>query len=226
MAGMSPDAETLLQEAIRLHQVADYKKGINQAEKARKQFQKDGRIERAAEALRVMGDCTLNARDIKNAEKIYKDLMREGISLGNLWFQSAAHWGLGQVSLHRMDYSSAADNFQKGLDKARRPKDKWYTAWNAFGLANTLRSLARIEEATARYRQALALFQELNQPSITVWVERALSEIGGDLQTAEGSTEIRVWLCPLCGSKFNQQQAIALKSRKMVTCEYCGTSVG
>lgn len=219
---MSPSPEEHLQEAVRLHQASDFKKGIKESEKARKKFQKEGRTDRAIEALRVMGDCTLNARDLKNAQKIYEDLLNEGANISNLWFQAAANWGLGQVSLHKMDYATALGYFESGLEEARSIADNWYTAWNAFGSGNALRGCARLEEAKKFYQEALQAFRTLNQSAIVTWVERALAEIGAEVP----KEEIRLWLCPMCGSKLNQNQASTLRNGKMATCEYCGTTIG
>ncbi|TFG31433.1 tetratricopeptide repeat protein [Candidatus Thorarchaeota archaeon] len=223
---MSPSPEIHLQEAIRLHQISDFKKGLKEAEKARKQFQKEGRIERAVEALRVMGDCTLNTHDLKKAEKIYLELLEQGVKLSSNWFQAAAYWGLGQVASHRMDYPSAIQQFQKGLDSANSITDKWYIAWNAFGLGNALRGLSRVEEAQSAYQVALRTFRDLNQVSFVTWVEKALNQIGSEAPRIGSQDEIRIWLCPLCGSKFNPDQANALRNGKMATCQYCGTTAG
>jgi tetratricopeptide (TPR) repeat protein len=223
---MSPTSEEHLQEAVRFHQSSDFKKGIKEAESARKKFQKEGRSDRAAEALRVLADCTLNARDLKNAEKLYRELFNEGLRLSNFWFQSAAWWGLGQVSLFTMNYLTAQQSFQKGLDFAKKVADAWYTAWNAFGLGTALRGLARLDEAKRSYKEALTTFRGMGQATPATWVERALSEIGADIPADESMGEIRLWLCPMCGSKFNPQQASALRSGKMATCDYCGTTVG
>ncbi len=223
---MSPSSEEHLQNAVRLHQASDFKKGFKEAEKARKKFQKEGRADRAIEALRVMGDCTLNARDLRMAQKIYENLLNDGVSISNQWFQAAANWGLGQVSLHKMDYAAALQYFQTGLEQARSIADNWYTAWNAFGLANALRGHARLEEAKKFYQEALRVFQTLNQSAIITWVERALKEIGDEATEENTTDEIRLWLCPLCGSKLNQNQASALRDGKMATCDYCGTTIG
>lgn len=223
---MSPSAEEHLQEAIRLHQVSDFKKGLKEAEKAREKFQKDGRIDRAVESLRVMGDCTLNVHDLKKAETIYLDLSKEGQKLSNKWFQSAASWGLGQIALHRMDYHFAIQQFQRGLDLAKSISDKWYTAWNAFGLGNALRGISRANEAKEAYHHALGAFRDLNKTTFITWAEKALAQIGAEVPTTGAVGDIRIWLCPLCGSKFNTDQAIALKNGKMTTCQYCGTTAG
>ena len=59
------------------------------------------------------------------------------------------------------------------------------------------------------------------------WAEKALQEIGGETEVETGAAdEIRIWLCPMCGSKFKQEQVSVLKSRKTTTCEYCGTTDG
>ncbi|MBE0525635.1 MAG: tetratricopeptide repeat protein [Candidatus Thorarchaeota archaeon] len=223
---MSPSAEEHLQEAVSCHQASDFKKGIKEAEKARKNFQKDGRTDRAIEALRVMGDCTLNARELKNAQKIYENLLQEGASISNLWFQAAANWGLGQVALHKMDYSSAFQHFQRGLEQAQSVADNWYTAWNAFGIGNALRGLARLEEAKSSYQSALQAFRSANQPTFVKWVENTLKEIGAEVPEDDTSDDLRIWLCPMCGSKLKAKQASSLKDGKMTTCGYCGTAIG
>lgn len=223
---MSPSGEEHLQEAVRCHQASNYKKGIKEAENARKKFQKDGRTDRAIEALRVMGDCTLNARDLKNAQKIYENLLQEGASITNLWFQAAANWGLGQVSLHKMDYTKALQSFQLGFEQAQSIADNWYTAWNGFGAGNALRGLARLEEAKSFYQAALQAFRAANQPTFVTWVENTLKEIGAEVLEVDPSGDMRVWLCPLCGSRLKAKQAAALKTGKMTTCGYCGTTIG
>lgn len=223
---MSPTPEEHLNNAIRLHQVSDFGKGIKEAENARKKFQKEGRNDRAAEALRVMADCTLNARELKKAEQLYNELLKEGVKVSSFWHQSAASWGLGQVSLHKMNYAVAQQYFKNGLDYAKKIADKWYTAWNAFGLGTALRGLSMIDEAKLLYQEALAAFRAMGQATPAGWVERALSEIGADALADMPSGEVRLWLCPMCGSKFNPQQASALRSGKMATCEYCGTTAG
>ncbi|MFX0108847.1 MAG: tetratricopeptide repeat protein [Candidatus Hodarchaeota archaeon] len=222
---MSPEPEEHLQEAVQLHQTSKFDKCIKAAEKARKKFQKSGQIARATEALRVMADCTINALNLKKAHKLYEELLRDGIKIDNYWYQSAAQWGLGQVSLRKMDYSSAAGSFEKGLYLARKIPDKWYIAWNAFGLANALRGMNRIDEARTLLQESIGAYRELGQDMYVSWAEHALSEIGGELHP-EPSSDVRVWLCPMCGSSFNLELAVNLRSGKMVTCEYCGTSVG
>lgn len=223
---MSPSGEEHLQNAVRMHQASDFKKGIKEAEKARKKFQKEGRTDRAIEALRVMGDCTLNARDLKKAQKIYENLLDEGASISNLWFQAAANWGLGQISLHRMDYAKALQFFQRGLEQAQSVADNWYTAWNAFGLGNALRGLARLNEAENSYQLALQAFRAANQPTFVTWVEKTLKEMGADVPDEGPSDGLPIWLCPMCGSKLTMTQGAALKAGKMTTCEYCGTAIG
>ncbi|MFW9966979.1 MAG: tetratricopeptide repeat protein [Candidatus Thorarchaeota archaeon] len=219
---MTPSPEELLQEAVQNHKASRFDKCIKAAEKARKKFQKEGRVDQAIEALRVMADCTVNARDLKKARKLYKNLIEEGAEMSNLWYQSAANWGLGEVALHRMDYFSAATYFQSGLDIARSIADKWYAAWNAFGLANALRGMARLDEAKPLLNEAIEGFRAIDQSTYVSWVERVLNDMRGEVITAEA----KVWLCPMCGSKFGAEQAGQLKSGELVTCEYCGTSVG
>jgi len=223
---MTPSGEEHLQNAVRMHQASDFKKGINAAEKARKMFQKEGRTDRAIEALRVMGDCTLNARDLKKAQKIYENLLDEGANISNQWFQAAANWGLGQISLHKMDYAQALQFFQIGLEQAQSVADNWYTAWNAFGVGNALRGLAHLEEAESAYQLALQAFGAAKQPTFVTWVENTLKEMGADVPDEGLSGGIQIWLCPMCGSKLTVTQGAALKAGKMTTCEYCGTAIG
>ena len=223
---MSPSSEELLQEAVQLHQTGDFKKGLKTAEKARKKFQKEGRIDRSIEALRVMGDCVVNTHDLKKAEKLYNELWKEGFGLSNKWYQSAAHWGLGQVALRGMNYPAAVTHFEQGLDLARSIADEWYIAWNAFGLATALRGLARLSEAKPLFQEAISSFKSLGQTSALSWAEKAYTEIGGETESPDRSGEIRIWLCPLCGSKYNENQVESLKRGKTTTCEYCGTTAG
>lgn len=219
---MSPTPEELLHEAVQNHQASKFDKCIKAAEKARKKFQKAGRVDQAIEALRVMADCTINARDLKKAEKLYQSLLEEGGEMSNPWYQSAAMWGLGEVALHRMDYSTAANFFTTGLEIARSIADKWYAAWNAFGLANALRGLARLDEAKPLLNEAIRGFRALDKATYVSWAERILNAMGGEVASGES----KVWLCPMCGSKFSASQAEQLKKGKIATCEYCNTSVG
>lgn len=223
---MSPSGEEHLQKAISCHQNADFKKGIKEAETARNKFQKEGRADRAIEALRVMGDCALNARELKNAEKVYNELLAEGVSISNLWYQAAANWGLGQITLHKMNYASAAQFFLQGLEKAKSVADNWYTAWNAYGLGNALRGLARLEEAQKNYELALQAFRATNQTTFVSWVENALKEMGADIPDEGHGDALPIWLCPMCGSRLTIGQGAALKKGKMTTCKYCGTAIG
>jgi len=224
---MTPTSEDLLAEATRLHSAADFKKCMKAAEKARKKFQKEGRVDRAIEALRIMGDCVVNTHELKKAEKLYNKLLEEGLSISNKWYQAAAYWGLGQVSFRKMDYRNAAKLFEKGLELAKSVADKWYTAWNALGLALALRGLARLTEAKPLLQEAMALFKDLGQSSAQSWAEKAVKEIGGEMEVeSDTADEIRIWLCPLCGSKFKENQVSSLKSGKTTTCDYCGTTAG
>ncbi|MFX1369097.1 MAG: tetratricopeptide repeat protein [Promethearchaeota archaeon] len=222
---MSPEPEELLEEALSLHQSSKFDKCIKAAEKARKKFQKHGQIDRATEALRVMADCTLNARDMKKAEKIYDELYREGIKIDNYWYQSAAKWGLGQVALRRLDYKTAIILLEEGLHFARRIADAWYTAWNAMGLASAYRGTGRLDEAKAILEEAIVGFKQIEQAKYVEWAERALAEIGGEL-TTKTPEELQPYLCPMCGSRFKESQATSLQQGKLTTCEYCGTAVG
>ncbi|MBD3404721.1 MAG: hypothetical protein GF411_01140 [Candidatus Lokiarchaeota archaeon] len=219
---MSPSGEELLQKAVQLHQSSDFKKGKKTAEKARKQFLKEKNIARATEALRVMADCALNARDLKDAEKLYSELMKEANSMSNLWFQSAAYWGKGQIALHKMDYPTAITSFENGLEKAQSVADKWFTGWNAMGLGIAYRGVGRLADAKKVLQESVKAFQAANQTTFVTWSEKILTEIGGEVP----KPETKVWLCPMCGSKFSSDQADFLKRGKTVTCEYCGTSVG
>lgn len=223
---MSPSGEEHLQKAINCHQTADFKKGIKEAEQARKNFQKEGRVDRSIEALRVMGDCALNARELKNAEKIYNDLLAEGVSISNLWFQAAANWGLGQITLHKMNYASAMNFFMRGLEQAQSVADNWYTAWNAYGLGNALRGLARLDEAKQNYQLALHGFRATKQSTFVSWIENTLKEMGADVPDEGHGDALPIWLCPMCGSKLTMGQGSALRQGKMTTCKYCGTVIG
>ncbi len=223
---MSPSGEEHLQKAVRYHQTADFKNGIKEAENARKNFQKEGRVDRAIEALRVMGDCALNAREIKNAEKLYGELLAEGSGMSNLWYQAAANWGLGQITLHKMNYAGATKFFNQGLEQAKSIADNWYIAWNAYGLGKALRGLARLEEAQQNYELALEAFRAANQTTFTSWVENALKELGADVPDEGTGDALPIWLCPMCGSKLSMGQGSALKQGKMTTCKYCGTVIG
>jgi len=217
--------ENLLQEAIRLHQSSDFKKGLKTAEKARKEFLKDKNPGRAIEALRVMGDCAINARNYKQAQKLYDELLSEAVSTSNLFYQAASCWGIGQLSSHKMNHKEALDSFETGLKIARQIADTWYTGWNAFGMGNASRGLGRLDDAKPLYNEAIEAFQSLNQPNLVTWVERALKDIGGEAAELTPA-DAKVWLCPMCGSKFSPAQVEVLKKRKSVTCEYCGTTVG
>ena len=222
---MSPTPDEILQEAAQMHQASQFEKGYKLAEKARKSFQKDNRPDRAIEALRVMADCIINKRDLKRAKQLYEELLKEAVNLANRWYEAAASWGLGQVAAHQMDYTTASEWFKKGLGLAESVADQWYTAWNAFGLGNSLRGLGHLSEARSSLEQALSSFQAQNQQTLASWVQRVFTELGGEIQSGD-QPEAKKWLCPMCGSKFNPQLASSLRSGKMITCEYCGTSVG
>jgi tetratricopeptide (TPR) repeat protein len=222
---MSPTPEENLQEAVQMHQTSQFDRGFKLAEKSRKSFQKDKRPDRAIEALRVMADCVINKRDLKKAKQLYEELLQEAKNIANHWYEAAASWGLGQVAAHQMDYTTASEWFKKGLSLAESIADQWYTAWNAFGLGNSLRGLGQLSEARSNLEQAMSSFQAQNQQTLASWVQRVFTEIGGEIQSGDPA-EAKKWLCPMCGSKFSPQMATTLRSGKIVTCEYCGTSVG
>ncbi|MFW9848815.1 MAG: tetratricopeptide repeat protein [Candidatus Thorarchaeota archaeon] len=217
--------EKLLQEAIRMHLSGDFKRGIKLSEKARKEFLKQGNKSRAVEALRIMADCTVNARDLNTARNLYEQLLSEAQEMSNYFYQAAAYWGIGQVYSHEMNYSEAAESFSTGLRSARQIDDKWYTGWNAFGVGNACRGMGNLKDAEAFYNEAIEAFQSMKQPSLVSWVERALKDIGGE-KVEPLPNETKIWLCPMCGSKFNLNQVDLLKNGKSVSCEYCRTSVG
>lgn len=217
--------EELLQEAIRFHQSSEFKKGIKSAEKARKQFLKDSNSVRATEALRVMADCTINAREIKKAKELYDLLLKEAKRISNSFYEAAAYWGIGQVFSHQMNYQEAAKAFTAGLNSAKKIADQWYTGWNAFGVGNATRGMGRLADAKPFYNQAIESFQAMNQTALASWAERALKEIGGE-RSEVMPADMKIWLCPMCGSKFGISETESLKKGKSVTCSYCGTTVG
>jgi tetratricopeptide (TPR) repeat protein len=218
---MSSKAEKDLQKAYAHHRSGEFKKGMKSAEKARKRFLKEKLTDRALEALRVMADCAVNARDMQKATNLYTQLLEEGEENDMVFFQAAANWGLGEVAAHRMDYEVASIHFETGLGLARRIADKWFTAWNAFGLGKAYRGIGRIEDSRIALTEALNVFNDLNENRFVTWVDKLLKDMGGEVPTDE-----KVWLCPMCGSRLTREQAESLSSGKIVTCEYCGTSVG
>jgi hypothetical protein len=125
-----------------------------------------------------------------------------------------------------MDYSNAFQYFITGLEQAKNIADSWYTAWNAFGLGHALRGLARLKDAESYYHEALEAFRKANQPTFVTWVERALQEIGSEVPEESTAEAIRIWLCPMCGSRLQAEQAAVLRKGKMTTCDYCGTTIG
>ena len=174
-----------------------------------------------------MGDCVVNTHELKKAKKIYTELLEEGVSISNKWYQAAAQWGLGQVAFRRMDYTTAVKHFETGLELARSIGDKWYIAWNALGLALALRGLAHLNESRLLLQEAIKLFQEIEQTTAQSWAEKALQDISGEIEAdPDAVDEIRIWLCPMSGSKYKEEQVLILKSGKMTTCEYCGTTAG
>lgn len=223
-AYMSPPEDSL-RDAYRFFGARDFKKAEKAAEKARKDFTKQGLDARALEALRVMGDCALNARDLKTAKLYYDELMRESQKRAAAFFQAAASWGLGEVSSYRMDYATASSHFQSGLEQAKSIQDKWYMAWNSLGLGTTLRGLGKLDQAKSYLNTAMSLFREQNQDTYTGWAERALREIGGEI-SSKTPREAKIYLCPMCGGKYDLRKAELLSNGKMVTCDYCGTTVG
>ncbi|MFW9919879.1 MAG: tetratricopeptide repeat protein [Candidatus Thorarchaeota archaeon] len=218
-------SEELLREAVRFHQSSEFKKGINSAEKARKQFLKERNPARATEALRVMADCTINARDLKKAKGLYELLLNEARSVSNSFYEAAAYWGIGQVYSHQMNYQEAAKAFAAGLTAARKIADKWYTGWNAFGIGNATRGMGHLADAKPYYNEAIEAFQGMDQAALASWAERALKEIGGE-RVETLPADVKIWLCPMCGSKFGTSETELIKKGKVVTCSYCGTTIG
>ncbi|MGY5852157.1 MAG: tetratricopeptide repeat protein [Candidatus Thorarchaeota archaeon] len=221
---MSPSPQELLDEARQYHQASQFKKGMKTAEKARKNARKEGDSAAAIEGLRIMADCALNAREMKKAKEYYEELIREAAPDTNAFYLSAASWGIGQIALHKMSYHEAISVFKQGLQYAESIADQWYTAWNSFSLGNAQRGIGNLDDAIAYLKKATSTFKAMNQPSFAAWVDRVLDDLGSVSPTS--TTDLEIWLCPLCGSKFDIQEAELLKKGKIVSCEYCGTSVG
>jgi tetratricopeptide (TPR) repeat protein len=222
---MPTDPEQLLQKAVQLFSAAKFKEAFKSSEQARALFQKAGQRDRAMEALRVMADSALNSRDTSQAAKLYQDLNKEGTSASSSFYQSAAQWGMGQIALRKMDYSSAAVSFKSGLDLSKKTGDKWYSAWNALGLATAYRGTGQAADARGLLQGAASDFRSIGQPKYASWADKILTEIGGTT-VAQPSKEPKPWLCPMCGSKLTADQADSLRSGKLITCEYCGTPIG
>ncbi|TFG06650.1 hypothetical protein EU538_09950 [Candidatus Thorarchaeota archaeon] len=222
---MSGKGDKYLDEAYSQFQAGEYKKSKEKAEKARKVFEKEGLVARSAEALRVMADAALNMRDMKKASKLYGNLMNMARSKNIAMYQAAASWGFGEIASYQMDYESAAGHFEAGFQAAKNVASNWFIAWNAFGLAKAYRGLGRLDETRPLLEEAQNLFAALNQPTYVSWVERLADEINVDIGAGQPS-ESRVWLCPVCGSKYSLGMAELLSRGKKVTCEYCGTTVG
>ncbi|MCF2136919.1 MAG: hypothetical protein K9W43_06695 [Candidatus Thorarchaeota archaeon] len=220
-----PTSQEHLEEARTLHGRGEFKKGMKEALKARKKFLKEDQQGQATEALRVMADCTLNQHDFQEAKRLYKELLEEAHTVHATYYEAAANWGLGEIANHQMNYRKAAIYFELGLHHARSVSDKWFVAWNAFGLGKALRGQGKASEAIPYLQEGKKLFLELGHAAYASWVEKMLDEMGGD-EIATAEREVRIWLCPLCGSKFNQNEAQAILTGKMATCQYCGTTVG
>ncbi len=212
-------------EAYELHRKGHFKKGFKAAKKAMTKFQKDGLTARALEARRVMADCAINMRDLKTAETLYEDLVRDSRVQQIPFFEAAGSWGLGEVASHRMDYRSASATVERGLSVAERIADRWFTAWNAFGLGKAYRGLGRTADARSHLGRALDIARAEGWTNLVLWVERVLSEIGGDTPVSDAGPD-RLWLCPMCGSKLNRDQVQLLLEKNITSCEYCGTTIG
>jgi tetratricopeptide (TPR) repeat protein len=222
---MPTNPEQLLQKAVQLFSATKFKEAFKSSEQARALFQKADQRDRAMEALRVMADSALNSRDTSQAAKLYQDLNKEGTSASNPFYQSAAQWGAGQIALRKMDYASAAASFKVGIDLSKRTADKWFSAWNALGLATAYRGMGNASDARSLLQGAASDFRSIGQSNYAEWAEKALSEIGGTAMQ-QSLRDLKPWLCPMCGSSFSPAQADSLKKGNLVTCEYCGTSLG
>jgi len=222
---MPTDPEQLLQEAVQMHSASKFDKGLKKAEEARKLFLKRGQNERAIEALRVMADCALNARDFSRAGKLYEELRRDAVGTASPLYQSAAQWGFGQMALRKMDYPLAVGAFQAGLDLGKKAASKWYTAWNALGLATAYRGTGRIADAQTLLKAAASDFHAIDQSNFASWAEKALADIGGD-SSSPPTKDMKIWLCPMCAAKLPPAEAERVRKGKLATCTYCGTSIG
>ncbi len=221
---MTPKQLELLEEAREFHQTSNFKKGLKSAEKARKIALKEDDGGTAIEALRIMADCALNARDMNKAEFLYTQLIQESVPSNNRYYLAAASWGMGQIALHKMSYHEAISLLKQGLDYAESVADNWYTAWNAFSLGNALRGIGKLDEARYNLEKSLSAFKTINMVTYVTWAERSLSEISASADKSKD--DLIIWLCPLCGSKLEAQQADSLKKGKTIACEYCRTSIG
>ncbi|MEM2142886.1 MAG: hypothetical protein QXS20_07005 [Candidatus Thorarchaeota archaeon] len=219
-------AEEHLQESYRLFSARDFKKAGKAAEKAFKEFSKHGPESRALESLRVMADSALNAREMKTARSLYEDLLKRASVRNMPFYQAAANWGLGESSLFEMDYARATSHFKTGLEQASSISDAWYTAWNAFGLGKSYKGGGDPTSSRRYLQQARSGFASQNQPTYVAWVDHMLGELGTSAAATSSGVETRVYQCPICGSRFNVQQAQDFIVGKLVSCEYCGAAVG
>ncbi len=220
------EAEEYLREARELHRKGEYKKGLKAARKARKRFLKAGDYLNAAEALRIMADCALNGGDINEAKRLYKELLEEGTGASLPHLESAGNWGLGEAAIHHMDFQTAEAHFRLGLQQARDSSNMWFIAWNSFGLAKALRGMGRVKEALALLDEAERLFVRLGMAEYAAWTKKMRDEMSAEKDATVPEQELRVWLCPMCGCRFAPDVAKRLSSGEVVTCQYCGTSVG
>ena len=221
---MSPSTQELLDEASQHHRDSNFKKGLKTAQKARKKARKDGDDASAIEALRIMADCALNARDMEKARDLYSELIREAAPGDNKFYLAAASWGLGQLALHQMSYHEAISLLRQGLDYAESISDEWYTAWTAFSLGNAQRGIGNLDNAHVLLEKASSTFKAMNQPAFAAWVDHVLAELGDTIPTI--TDDLSIWLCPMCGSKLDTRQVESLKKKKVIVCEYCGSSIG
>ncbi len=220
-----PTPQEHLDEARTLHGRGDFKKGMKAAQKARKKFLKDDQPGQAREALRVMADCALNQHDFGEAKRLYKELIEEAKSAETPFYEAAGNWGLGETACHQMDYRGAIAYFEMGLKHAKSVGDKWYTAWNAFGLGKAYRGIGEAGKAIPFLKEAKRIFKELGHATFVTWIDKILGEIGDD-KKATDDEEVRIWLCPICGSKLQKDTVEELLTGDLVSCQYCGTTIG
>lgn len=132
-----------------------------------------------------------------------------------LFYQAAAYWGLGEIAIFSMDYPTAVSHFINGLDSARKISGRWYTAWNGFGLGKAYRGVGELTKAREVLTEARDLFRQQAMSIYTSWVEHLLDEIGGEIKTERSEAKgAKIWLCPMCGSKYPLKAAQKLSTGK------------
>ncbi len=168
------EAETLLEQALKLARSADAPKAVTAA-------------------LRMLGILAQNHADYTRAAKLLKESVELAKEQGDVEAVANTYLSLGNVALDQNHGAAATDYYEKSLQLARRGGDTLGQAMAIDNLSVAAWYTGDLAGADRLGQEAFALYQQLVLPSgcANIWHRNALVALGhGDLNTAEAQARL------------------------------------